>query len=215
MKEAQIIDFHSINDDEDKLIYKRQLLNIELSIYIKSLFESYSKNAVDKLNKIRREIKQITKKLGDDYQDEYTLVMRDVKRGIIKLLSKQITTPEEAYEHSKRLEDEIIKKRYLIIDRYDEEIAALLERYEELGYTPKNIIKTKTQIQINSCEQNKMDYINQVLYNLLTEKNPVMIVVDITKPTTSVLRSEINRKDPKSNKVKRKYGKHSRFIIVD
>ena len=215
MKEAQIIDFHSINDDEDKLIYKRQLLNIELSIYIKSLFESYSKNAVDKLNKIRREIKQITKKLGDDYQDEYTLVMRDVKRGIINLLSKQITTPEEAYEHSKRLEDEIIKKRYLIIDRYDEEIAALLERYEELGYTPKNIIKTKTQIQINSCEQNKMDYINQVLYNLLTEKNPVMIVVDITKPTTSVLRSEINRKDPKSNKVKRKYGKHSRFIIVD
>ena len=215
MKEAQIIDFHSIKDDEDKLIYKRQLLNIELSIYIKSLFESYSKNAVDKLNKIRREIKQITKKLGDDYQDEYTLVMRDVKRGIIKLLSKQITTPEEAYEHSKRLEDEIIKKRYLIIDRYDEEIAALLERYEELGYTPKNIIKTKTQIQINSCEQNKMDYINQVLYNLLTEKNPVMIVVDITKPTTSVLRSEINRKDPKSNKVKRKYGKHSRFIIVD
>ena len=215
MKEAQIIDFHSINDDEDKLIYKRQLLNIELSIYIKSLFESYSKNAVDKLNKIRREIKQITKKLGDDYQDEYTLVMRDVKRGIIKLLSKQITTPEEAYEHSKRLEDEIIKKRYLIIDRYDEEIAALLERYEELGYTPKNIIKTKTQIQINSCEQNKMDYINQVLYNLLTEKTPVMIVVDITKPTTSVLRSEINRKDPKSNKVKRKYGKHSRFIIVD
>ncbi|MBR3229892.1 MAG: hypothetical protein IKF91_03600 [Bacilli bacterium] len=170
------------NKDEEieNIKYKRELLNMKLTISI------LNKEDKKQISHIRKEIMRLTKIIGDNYLDAHDRLQEEIKETISDILSKNITN-ETAYSHAKEIEEYIINQKYKIKENeFEDELIILYGSYEQLGYTPKNTKKDFSTIKNDTIETNKKDYINQVLYNLLSEEK-----VEVNISMLQLLREEI------------------------
>lgn len=154
------------NKDEEieNLKYKRELLNMKLTISI------LNKEDKKQISHIRKEIMRLTKIIGDKYLDTYDKIQEEIKEIISDILSKKITY-ETAYSHAEEIEEFIINQNYQIKENeFEDELIILYGSYEQLGYSPKKAKKDFSTIKNDTIEINKKDYINQVLYSLLSEE---------------------------------------------
>ena len=176
----KIIQFYNKYEEIENLKYRRELLNMRLTL---SILNQEDKKQI---SRIRKEIKRLTKIIGDKYLDAQERMQMVIKETISDTLSKKITA-ETAYSHAEEIEEFIINQNYQIKENeFENELIILYGSYEQLGYTPQNIKKGFSTVKQDTIDTNKKDYINQVLYNLLadeTEENNISM--------TQLLREEI------------------------
>ena len=182
-------------EEIEKLKYKRELLNMKLTLSI------LNKEEKRQISRIRTEIKRLTKIIGDKYIDEYERMQTQIKKTISSILSKKITE-EAAYTHAKEIEEYILNQKHMINKKeYEKELHILIKSYEQLNYQPQDVKKDFSRVKQDTIETNKKDYINQVLYNLLTDEKE-----EDNIPMTQLLREEIinKTKEKAIDKIKEK-----------
>lgn len=189
-------EIYNRNEEIENLKYKRELLNMKLTLSI------LNKEEEKQINNIRKEIKKLTKIINDDYLDIYERIQESIKDNISDILSKEVTE-ENAYTHAQEIEEFIINQDYIINEsEFENELIILYYSYEQLGYFPQNTKKGFSTIKNSTIEENKRDYINQVLFNLLEKDNKKEEKISILQ----LLREEIaiKTKEKKAYKIKAK-----------
>lgn len=181
-------------EEIENLKYKRELLNMKLTLSI------LNKEDKKQISRIKKEIKRLTKIIGDDYLDAYERIQEEIKDAISDILSKEVTE-ENAYTHAQEIEEFIINQDYKITEKeFENELIILYGTYEQLGYIPQNTEKGFSTIKHDTIQTNKKDYINQVLYNLMEKTKEEKISM------LQLLREEISikTKEKATNKIKQK-----------
>ena len=159
----KVIEFYNRYEEPESLKYRRELLNMKLTISI------LNKDDKKQIKEIKNEIRRLTKIIGDKYLDAYDILQLEIKQTISNILCKEVTE-ENAYTHAVEIEELIINQNYKIKENeFKNELTILYETYEQLGYTPQNIKKDLSRVKYDTLEINKIDYINQLLYNLKEE----------------------------------------------
>lgn len=181
-------------EEIENLKYKRELLNMKLSLSI------LNKEDKKQITRIKNEIKRLTKIIGDIYIDAYERMQFEIKETISDILSKEVTE-ETAYTHAMEIEEYIINQHYQITEKeFENELIILYGTYEQLGYIPQNTEKKFSEVKHDTIQTNKKDYINQVLYNIKEKPKEEKISM------LQILREEIiiKTKENAINKIKQK-----------
>lgn len=181
-------------EEIENLKYKRELLNMKLSLSI------LNKEDKKQITIIKNEIKRLTKIIGDIYIDAYERMQFEIKETISDILSKEVTE-ETAYTHAMEIEEYIINQHYQITEKeFENELIILYGTYEQLGYIPQNTEKKFSEVKHDTIQTNKKDYINQVLYNIKEKPKEEKISM------LQILREEIiiKTKENAINKIKQK-----------
>ena len=181
-------------EEIENLKYKRELLNMKLSLSI------LNKEDKKQITIIKNEIKRLTKIIGDIYIDAYERMQFEIKVTISDILSKEVTE-ETAYTHAMEIEEYIINQHYQITEKeFENELIILYGTYEQLGYIPQNTEKKFSEVKHDTIQTNKKDYINQVLYNIKEKPKEEKISM------LQILREEIiiKTKENAINKIKQK-----------
>lgn len=181
-------------EEIENLKYKRELLNMKLSLSI------LNKEDKKQITIIKNEIKRLTKIIGDIYIDAYERMQFEIKETISDILSKEVTE-ETAYTHAKEIEEYIINQHYQITEKeFENELIILYGTYEQLGYIPQNTEKKFSEVKHDTIQTNKKDYINQVLYDIKEKPKEEKISM------LQILREEIiiKTKENAINKIKQK-----------
>lgn len=181
-------------EEIENLKYKRELLNMKLTLSI------LNKEDKKQISRRRKEIKRLTKIIGDRYIDSYERMQLEIKDIVSDILSKEITE-ETAYTHAEEIEEYILNQEYKITEKeFENELIILYGTYEQLGYIPQNIEKGFSEVKHDTIQTNKKDYINQVLYNLMEKTKEEKISM------LQLLREEISikTKEKATNKIKQK-----------
>lgn len=181
-------------EEIENLKYKRELLNMKLSLSI------LNKEDKKQITIIKNEIKRLTKIIGDIYIDAYERMQFEIKETISDILSKEVTE-ETAYTHAMEIEEYIINQHYQITEKeFENELIILYGTYEQLGYIPQNTEKKFSEVKHDTIQTNKKNYINQVLYNIKEKPKEEKISM------LQILREEIiiKTKENAINKIKQK-----------
>lgn len=181
-------------EEIENLKYKRELLNMKLSLSI------LNKEDKKQITRIKNEIKRLTKIIGDIYIDAYERMQFEIKETISDILSKEVTE-ETAYTHAMEIEEYIINQHYQITEKeFENELFILYGTYEQLGYIPQNTEKKFSEVKHDTIQTNKKNYINQVLYNIKEKPKEEKISM------LQILREEIiiKTKENAINKIKQK-----------
>lgn len=192
----KIMNIYRKYEEIQNLKEQRELLNMKLALCI------LNKNDEIELKNIQSEIQRLTIIIGDKYIDSYTKLKLDIKIAISTILTEEVQE-KKIYNHALKLEQYIINQFNIVNKKeYEEEIPLLINSYKKLGYYPKSTCKDLSTIKQDSIEENKIDYVKEVIYIIMEKENIpndeilklIILKEEITKKSKEKAIKKINKK---------------------
>lgn len=177
------------NEEIENMKYKRELLNMKL---ILAIFNKEDNKT------IKQEIKRLTKIIGDKYLDAEEQLNNNIKQIVKRIINKKITE-DNSYEYAMELEEYIINQgNELTIQEKNK----IIKKYQKLNYYPISTDKEFSTVKQDSIDQNKKDYISEVLFYIINHDN---YIDDNKLSIIKLLRDEIaiKTKEKAIKKIKR------------